>query len=368
MESATALRETPLVGRHRDLGAKMVDFHGWRLPIYYGGILAEHEAVRDACGLFDVSHMAQIEVSGPDAIEFWQRLIPTDAAKLRPGKALYTHLLNERGGIVDDLIISGLAPDRTLAVVNAATTEKDWAWLEAHRGTLRVRLRRLSPERGIIAIQGPKARQVLAMERGLEGVSRMKRFEAWEGRAFGTELFISSTGYTGEEGFELMAPAAELPRIWDALLDRGGGLGVKPCGLGARDTLRLEAGYLLYGQDADDDHTSLEAGYEWLVDWKKSGFIGKEALMRQKKEGLSRKLYGLRLTEAGIPRAGAAVAVAGAVAGSLTSAGFSPTLKAGIGLGYLGLPGLKPGDAAGIDIRGRSAAASVAKLPFYSHA
>ncbi len=368
MDSAAVLRETPLVARHKALGAKMVDFHGWTLPIYYSGILAEHETVRRACGLFDVSHMAQIEVSGPDAVAFWQNLIPTDVAKLRPGKAVYTHLLNERGGIVDDLIVSGLALDRTFAVVNAATTEKDWMWIEAHRGKLRVDLRRRSPERGIIAVQGPNSRALLAKEQGLEAVSRMGRFEAWEGRVFGTDLFVSTTGYTGEEGFEIMAPAPDLPRIWDALLDRGAALGVKPCGLGARDTLRLEAGYLLYGQDADDDHSSLEAGYGWLVDWDKGEFIGKEALMRQKKEGLARKLYGLRLKEAGIPRAGAAVSIGGRAAGSLTSAGFSPTLKAGIGLGYLDRPGLKPGDAAAVDIRGRSAAAEIVKLPFYSHA
>jgi aminomethyltransferase len=368
MEPEAVLRETPLAARHKALGAKMVDFHGWMLPIYYGGILDEHETVRRACGLFDVSHMAQIEVSGPDAVSFWQRLIPTDAAKLHPGKAVYTHLLNERGGIVDDLIVSGLAPDRTLAVVNAATTEKDWTWLEAHRGKLRVNLRRRSPERGIIAVQGPGSRELLAMERGLETVSRMRRFEAWEGRAFGTDLFVSTTGYTGEEGFEIMAPAKDLPRIWDAFLDRGASRGVKPCGLGARDTLRLEAGYLLYGQDADDEHSSLEAGYGWLVDWDKGEFIGKEALMRQKKEGLARRLYGLRLKEAGIPRAGAVVSIGGRTAGSLTSAGFSPTLKVGLGLGYLDQPGLKPGDAAVVGIRGRSAAAEVVKLPFYSHA
>jgi len=364
MPSATAeLRRTALHQSHRALGARLVDFNGWELPLQYEGILKEHAAVRNLCGLFDVSHMGQIWVRGPQALAFLQRTNTNDIGRIGPGKAIYSHLPNERGGVVDDVIIACLARDRYLVVVNAGTTAKDFQWLRRHARGLEVGLEDQSDGYGMVAVQGPRAQSLMALE--VPQAVSLPRFGVLEADLFDQRSLVLRTGYTGEDGFELIVPREIVSRVWENLLTKGRSLGAHPCGLGARDTLRLEAGYLLYGQDIDEEHTSLEAGASWVVKLEKGDFIGREALLRQKKEGLWRKLAGITLLEKGVPRPGAPVLLEGRVIGSLTSGTFAPTLQVGVGVGYLDRADLKPGTRLAVEVHGRSLAAQVAKLPFY---
>jgi aminomethyltransferase len=363
MSTAAALRRTALYDSHRELGARLVDFHGWELPIQYEGILKEHEATRTRCGVFDVSHMGQVWVRGPQALAFLQKVNTNDISRIGPGKAIYSHLPNERGGVVDDVIVSCLAKDRYFVVVNAATAEGDFAWLQAQVGGFDVELENRSDHYGMVAIQGPKAREVVAAE--FPEAAQLPRFGALEQRVFDQPSLITRTGYTGEDGFEFIVPNEVLSRVWTNLLLKGRSFGAVPCGLGARDTLRLEAGYLLYGQDIDAEHSSLEAGYGWVVKWDKGDFIGRAALEKQKKEGLKRRLTGVKLLERGVPRPGAPILLEGARLGVFASATFSPTLQAGIGVGYLDRPDLKPGAKLAVELHGRSVAAEVVKTPFY---
>ena len=363
MHSTAELRRTPLNAAQRALGARLVDFHGWELPIQFSSILKEHQAVRAHCGLFDVSHMGQVFVSGPQALEFLQRVNSNDVRKATPGKAVYSHLPNERGGIVDDVIVGCLAPERYLVVVNAATAEKDFAWFQKQAEEFDVRLENRSDEFAMVALQGPSAASVMrAFCAAAEG---LPRFGVLETQLFGQPCVIQRTGYTGEDGFEVVAPAEIASRVWDDLLAKGNSYGILPCGLGARDTLRLEAGYLLYGQDIDDDHTPLEANYGWVVKFEKGDFIGKAALLKQKQAGLRRKLTGVCMVEKGIPRAGAPVFLHGDKLGELCSATFSPTLQKGIGVGYLSRSDLPIGEKIEIEIHGRRVAAEVSAVPFY---
>ncbi len=360
---STELRRTALQGVQRPLGAKWVDFHGWELPIQFSSILQEHKAVRAACGLFDVSHMGQIFVEGPKALDFLQKVNANDISKIAPGKAIYSHLLNPKGGVVDDVIISCLAPARYLVVVNAATTDKDAAWFKENLPAAGVSLGNRSDELSMMALQGPAAARV--MEAFAPEAVRLPRFGAMEAQLFGQPCVITRTGYTGEDGFEIIAPNEIGSRIWQDLLAVGGSFGILPCGLGARDTLRLEAGYLLYGQDIDDEHTPLEANYGLVVKFDKGEFIGRQALLQQKREGIKRKLTGVELTEAGVPRPGAVVSAEGKALGKLLSATYSPTLQKGIGVGYLDDPGLPAGRAVSVSLHGRQAAGAVAAVPFY---
>jgi aminomethyltransferase len=359
----TSLRRTPLYQRQKELGGKFVDFHGWELPIQFSGIIAEHNAVRTACGLFDVSHMGQVELIGPDALELLQKIQSNDAGKIKVGRAMYAHILNERGGVVDDIIVSRLGEDRYMVVVNSATTDKDVAWINTHAQGLDVRVSDRSKEYAMMALQGPQAEKLIATI--LPQAAELKRFGALEANVYGQLLIFTRTGYTGEDGFEIMAPVEIAVRVWRTLNVNGRSYGLEPCGLGARDTLRLEAGYLLYGSDIDDEHTPLEANYGWVVKFQKGGFIGKAALEAQKRDGLKRRLYGVKLTERGVPRAGAEVRLEGKVLGKLLSATFSPTLKVGIGVGYLEAPDLQSGQAVTVEMRGRELAAQIADVPFY---
>ncbi len=361
--TATEPRRTALNAQHRALGGRLVDFHGWELPIQYEGILKEHAAVRTNAGLFDVSHMGQVWVKGPQALEFLQRVNTNDIGRIKPGKAIYSHLPNERGGVVDDVIISCLAPERYFMVVNAATREKDFAWLKQQSSGMKVELQDSSDHYGMIALQGPRAAAIAEML--YPQVPDLPRFGALELPVFDQPSVITRTGYTGEDGFEFIVPNEIVSRLWDNLLLKGRALGLSPCGLGARDTLRLEAGYLLYGNDIDDDHSTFEAGYDWVVKLDKGDFIGKPALLEQKKNGLKRRLTGIKLLERGVPRPGCPVLVDGKAAGILCSATFSPTLNTGIGVGYLNLPDLAAGAKASVEIHGRSVAAEIVKTPFY---
>jgi aminomethyltransferase len=345
------------------LGAKLVDFHGWELPIQYESILKEHAAVRALCGIFDVSHMGQIWVRGADSLDFLQKTNSNDISRIGPGKAIYSHLTNEKGGVVDDVIISCLSCERYLMVVNAATTDKDFTWLKTQSRGFEVELEDKSEHYGMIAVQGPRAVQLMGLD--FPTAVALPRFGAMEAEVFNQSSIITRTGYTGEDGFELIVPKEVICRVWDNLLTEGRSIGASPCGLGSRDTLRLEAGFLLYGQDIDDEHTSLEAGYGWVVKFDKGDFIGREAILRQKKKGLHKRLTGIRLLEKGVPRPGAAVLVEGRRAGLLTSATYSPTLQGGIGVGYLDCLGLAVGSKVEVEIHGRGAVAEVTTMPFY---
>lgn len=341
-----------------------MDFHGWELPVQYESIIKEHEAVRGRCGLFDVSHMGQVLVSGPGALSFLQKVNTNDIGRIGPGKAVYSHLPNERGGIVDDVIVSCLAADRYLVVVNAATADKDFAWFQAQAKGLDVRLENKSEYYGMIAVQGPKAAEVVALVE--PRAVALPRFGVLECRLYDQPSVVTRTGYTGEDGFEFIVPNEIVVRVWEDLLAQGRSLGVSPCGLGARDVLRLEAGYLLYGQDADDDTTPYEANYGWVVKLDKGDFIGRGALARQKVEGVKRRLTGVRLLERGVPRPGAPVLVDGREAGKLCSATYSPALAAGIGVGYLDMPSLVAGTKCAVVLHGREVPAQTVKVPFFS--
>lgn len=362
MSDTGTLRRTSLYKLHKELGGRFVPFHGWELPVQFTSILQEHRAVRQAAGIFDVSHMGQFTVEGPQAVDFMQHVNSNDASKLKPGRAMYSHMLNERGGVVDDLVFSRLGADRFFLVVNAATLEKDFAWLRTQSKGFDVKLEDKSQYYGMVAVQGPNAAHVLG--RMAPEAPKLKRFGVLECRLFRQDILITRTGYTGEDGFEIAVSEAILPRIWQTLAAQGASYGLKACGLGARDTLRLEAGFLLYGTDIDDEHTPFEAGCGWVVKLGKEGFIGKAALEAQKAAGLKRKLYGIRLLERGVPRPGMPVLLEGKAAGKLTSATYSPSLETGIGLAYLDDPALEAGRPVEIELHGRKARAEIAKVPF----
>jgi len=364
MTTSTLPRRTALFESHKRLGGRIVDFHGWELPVQYESIIKEHDAVRNRCGLFDVSHMGQVFVSGPQALAFLQKVNANDISKIGPGKAIYSHLPNEKGGVVDDVIVSCLAPGRYLVVVNAATADKDFAWFQKHAKGMDVVLKNESDRYGMIAVQGPKASEVI----GLIAPAAMKlpRFGAMELELYGQPSFITRTGYTGEDGVEFIVPNEIVVRVWEDLLAQGQSFGVVPCGLGARDVLRLEAGYLLYGQDVDDEHSTYEANYGWVVKLDKGDFIGKSVLAAQKRDGVKRRLTGVKLLERGVPRAGAPVLVDGREAGKFCSATFSPSLQAGIGVGYLDRPDLAAGTKCAVVLHGREMAAEIVKAQFYT--
>lgn len=363
MTTSTLTRRTALFESHKRLGGRIVDFHGWELPVQYESIMKEHDAVRHRVGLFDVSHMGQVFVTGPQALAFLQKVNANDIAKAAPGRAVYSHLPNDKGGVVDDVIVSCLAKDRYLVVVNAATADKDFSWFQKQAKGMDVSLENKSDYYGMIAVQGPKAAALIALL--APKAAELPRFGALELELYGQPSFITRTGYTGEDGAEFIVPNEIAVRLWEDLLAQGQSYGVAPCGLGARDVLRLEAGYLLYGQDLDDDLTTFEANYGWVVKLDKGDFIGKAALLKQKQEGLKRKLTGVKLLERGVPRAGAPVLVDGREAGKFCSATFSPSLQAGIGVGYLDRPDLPAGTKCEVTLHGRNVAAEIVKVPFY---
>ncbi|HVA65942.1 MAG TPA: glycine cleavage system aminomethyltransferase GcvT [Elusimicrobiota bacterium] len=364
MHGAEAIsnKRTALYSRHQALGGRLVDFHGWELPVQYTSILKEHEAVRQNIGLFDVSHMGQFVITGPQALDFLQKTNTNDVARLKPGQALYSHLPNEKGGVVDDVIVSCLAPARYFVVVNAATREKDFAWLLSQAAGLDARLEDKSDFYSMIAAQGPRAAALVAETH--PQAAALPRFGALETDVLGAASLITRTGYTGEDGFEFIVPNEIAGPLWDDLLRRGAPLGVAPCGLGARDTLRLEAGYLLYGQDLDDARTSVEAGYSWVVKLAKKDFLGRAVLERQMKDGVKTTLRGVKLLEGGVPRPGHTIFQDGRALGTFTSATYSPSLRAGIGTAYL--PSDMPAQArVSVDVHGRQVPAQVVPTPFY---
>ncbi len=359
------LKRTPLTDLHADLNARMVPFAGFSMPVQYPtGIRREHEAVRHAAGLFDVSHMGEFLVTGPDAGPFVSWTTSNDPLSLEVGQAQYSVMCHEDGGIVDDLLVYRLGADRFRLVVNAANLDKDWTHLKGQATRFDVYLEDESDGVGLLALQGPLSQEILA-PLTMEDLDSVGFYRFTQGHVCGAPCVISRTGYTGEDGFELYLPAERTAGVWEALLDAGSPVGLIPVGLGSRDSLRLEMGYALYGNDLDDETSPLEAGLGWLVKLAGNEFIGREALMRQKTDGLTRRLRGFRLLERGFPRPGYEVSMDGSVCASVRSGTMSPSLGFGIGTAYLP-PSAKPGSAVEVSIRGRMIPAEVVAMPFYS--
>lgn len=363
MSAEHILRKTVLNETARKAGGKMVDFHGWELPMEFSGILKEHEAVRKSAGIFDVSHMGQVFVTGPDAFKLLQYTNANDIKKATPGKGVYSHVTNEKAGLVDDIIAFCLSVDRYLVVVNAATADKDFTWFKKQAEKMSVTVDNKSDEYSILAVQGPNVPKMF--ETFAPEALPLQRFGIVEKDIHGKHCFISRTGYTGEDGFEITCPNEIAVELWNEMMELGKPYNIIPCGLGSRDTLRLESGYLLYGQDVDDEHTTYESGYGWVVSLDKGEFIGRSILADQKANGVKRKLTGIMLTGAGIPRSGCKIFMDGKEVGTLASATYSPTLKKGIGVGYIIPAGLKPGTPLDVEIRGRMVKAEVTRVPFY---
>jgi aminomethyltransferase len=359
------LKKTPLHATHVALGARMVPFAGWDMPVEYGGISAEHLAVRTAAGLFDVSHMGEIEIAGKDALAAVQHISSNDASRLQVNQAHYSALTTPQGTFVDDMLVYRFAPSHFLLVVNGANEDKDYAWIAEHaKSAGDVAIVNSSSRYALIAIQGPKALGILQTLTAVD-LSAIKYYWFAHGEIAGVRGTISRTGYTGEDGFEVFCPPSQAPRVWDALMSAGSGQGLVPCGLGARDTLRLEAAMRLYGNDIDDTTTVLEADLGWIVGWKKESFIGHEALRRQKAEGVQRRIVGFQMTERAIARHGHAVLDGDSPVGVVTSGTQTPYLKQAIGMAYVPLALSAPGTTLTIDVRGRRALATVVELPFY---
>jgi aminomethyltransferase len=363
--AAASLKKTPLHASHVALGARMVPFGGWDMPVEYSGITAEHLAVRSAAGLFDVSHMGEIEIAGKDALAAVQHISSNDASRLQLNQAHYTALTTPDGTFVDDMLVYRFAASHFMFVVNASNIEKDYEWIAARAPEAGdVAVVNSSDRYALIAIQGPKARHILQSLTAID-LASMKYYWFAHGEIAGIRGTVSRTGYTGEDGFEVFVPPAMAPRLWDALLTAGQGDGLVPCGLGARDTLRLEAAMRLYGNDIDDTTTVLEADLNWIIGWAKPEFIGHEALRQQKASGIRRKIVGFAMIDRAIARHGHAVMQADEAVGYVTSGTQTPFLKKAIGMAYVPTHMADDGTELEIDIRGRRAKAIVVSLPFY---
>jgi aminomethyltransferase len=363
--SPAKLLRTPLTEWHRAHGGRLVPFAGWEMPVEYAGVSDEHLAVRTRAGLFDVTHMGQVEVAGRDALAAVQGMTSNDAARLQVGQAQYSALTTGAGTFVDDLLVYRLARDHFLLVVNAANTAKDAAWIaEQVRGFGDVAVLDTSSRYALLALQGPLAREVLQSVTGA-ALSDLKYYWFTYGEVAGVRATISRTGYTGEDGYEIFTPPQHAVRVWEALLAAGSDAGVVPAGLAARDTLRLEAAMRLYGSDIDDTTTVLEAGLEWIVSWEKGEFKGREALAAQRAGGVQRRLAGFEMLDRAIARHGHVVLVEGQPAGTVTSGTQTPFLKKAIGMAYLPAVRAEAGTEIEIDVRGRRARARVVPLPFY---
>ena len=361
-----SLKSTPLHDRHVALGARMVEFGGWSMPVQYRpGIKREHMTVREAVGLFDVSHMGEVSIRGRNALAAVQRLITNDASTLQPGRAMYTVMCNPLGGIVDDCIVYQRREDDYLIIVNAGNIDKDREWMREAAGE-KADVVDESEETALLAIQGPAARTVTNRIASVD-LNPIARFSFTHCQVGGIAATVARTGYTGEDGFEISCAAGDAPRLWDALLAAGAGDGILPIGLGARDTLRLEARLCLYGNDIDDETSPYEAGLGWVVKLDNKDCIGKDALLEQKKSGVNRKLVGFRMTGRGVARHGYPISAGpdSPPVGRVTSGTTGITVGYAIGLGYVPIALAEAGSMLSIDCRGKAAPAEVIKGPFY---
>ena len=358
------MKNTALTHVHEALGAKMVPFAGYNMPVQYEGVNAEHETVRNGVGVFDVSHMGEFFLKGENALALIQKITTNDASKLVPGKAQYTCMPNNDGGIVDDLIIYMVSETEYMLVVNASNIEKDWNWISKHND-LNVEMENRSEDWSLLAIQGPKAAEAMQSLTSVD-LSAIK-FYTFEITDFAgiPNVVVSATGYTGSGGFEVYVKNEDVEQLWNKVFEAGANWGIKPIGLAARDTLRLEMGYCLYGNDIDDTTSPIEAGLGWITKFTKD-FVNAEAIKQQKEEGVTRKLVAFEMTEKGIPRKDYEIVDSeGTIIGNVTSGTMSPSLGIGIGLGYVTIDNSKIDSEIKIQIRKKQVAAKVVKLPFY---
>ena len=358
------MKNTALTHVHEKLGAKMVPFAGYNMPVSYEGVVAEHETVRRSVGVFDVSHMGEFLVEGPKALDLIQKVCSNDASKLVDGQAQYSCLPNDKGGIVDDLIVYRLEAEKWLLVVNASNIEKDWNWINS-QNTMNAVLRDISEGFSLLAIQGPKAVEAMQSLTSID-LSEIKFYHFKVADFADIEhVIISATGYTGSGGFEIYCKNSEVEQVWNKVLEAGAAFGIKPIGLAARDTLRLEMGYCLYGNDIDDTTSPIEAGLGWITKFTKD-FVNSEALKKQKEEGVTRKLIAFELSERGIPRQGYEIVDANDLKiGMVTSGTMAPSVNKGIGLGYVAIDHSGIGNEIYIQIRKNKVPATIVKLPFY---
>ncbi|MHB8918166.1 MAG: glycine cleavage system aminomethyltransferase GcvT [Desulfocucumaceae bacterium] len=362
---AVELKKTPLYDLHTAAGAQMVPFGGWAMPVRYSDILEEHRAVRERVGLFDVSHMGEIMLQGPRAGEIVQGLVTNDVSGMQDGQVIYSPMCAEDGGVLDDLLVYRLEAGRYMLVVNASNTPRDLAWVREFAGG-EAGVEDVSDSTALLALQGPGALEALMPLSGFNpGDLGSYRFA--RGEVAGVKCIVSRTGYTGEDGFELYVDSGEAAGLWRALMESGRGLGIMPVGLGARDTLRFEASLPLYGHELNEKTTPLEAGLGRFVKLEKGPFTGRESLLRQSREGLSRLLVGLSLVDRGVPRANYPVIIGEEAAGVVTSGGYAPTLDAYLAMAYVP-SGVKSGDRVAVLIRGKKCGADIVPLPFYRKA
>ena len=358
-------KKTPLNARHRSLGARMVEFGGWDMPVEYSGLTDEHMAVRTRAGLFDVSHMGEIEIAGRDALKAVQHITSNDAGKLANNQIQYSALTTPQGTFIDDVLTYKLSDEHFMLVVNASNIIKDFNWISTQiKDSGDAAAVNTSSRYALMALQGPAARDVLQTLTGAN-LSDVKYYWFTTGEVASVMCTISRTGYTGEDGFEVFVPPGQAERVWDAILKAGKSAGVIPAGLGARDTLRLEAAMRLYGNDMDETTTVVEADLGWIVGWKKAEFLGSDVLRKQKAEGAPRKLVGFEMIDRAIGRHGYDVYVNGQKAGVVTSGTQTPFVKKAIGMAYLPSDHAAPGTEFEIEIRGRRVKARVVPLPFY---
>ncbi len=336
------------------------------MPVQYTGVMEEHRAVREAAGLFDVSHMGEVRVTGPGALAFVQRLTPNDVTKLTPGRAHYSGLLNERGTYLDDILVYRIGPEELLLVVNASNADQDFAWIASHADAS-VTVENVSDDYALLALQGPKAIDILQRLTQTD-LAAIRYYRFATGEVDGRPAILSRTGYTGEEGFELYVAPGDAAHLWRTLLATGAGDGLVPTGLGARDTLRLEAGMALYGHEIDDTTTPWEAGLDWVVKLDAGDFIGRQALVEQKERGVARRLVGFEVEGRGIARQGHEVLAEGKVVGAVTSGTWSPTFGKALGMAYAPIGLSAAGTPVELSVRGKPLAARVVELPFYQRA
>jgi len=364
------IRRTQLYSVHKST-AKLTAFAGFEMPLWYKGVIPEHLAVRNGVGVFDISHMGRVMVTGVDAERFLNRVITNDVSKLLPNAAQYSVMCNENGGILDDFVVYRLETEKFMVVFNASNREKDCNWLVKNAEGFNVKVEPVSDNVAMLAVQGPNAEKTL-QKISTEDLSKIERFKCGRTRLANVDVYLARTGYTGEDGFEVFVWNASLAQpdnavnLWNALLEAGKTLGMEPCGLAARDTLRLEAGLCLYGNDIDENTTPLEAGLGFVVKLQKESFIGKEALLKQKTEGIKRKRVGIQMIDQGIPRPSFEIlSQAGEKIGHLTSGTFSPLLKYGIGMGYVQVLQAQEGTMVNVKIRDKLTKAKIVPFPFY---
>ena len=364
LSSTTNLKATPLLDLHKELGAKLAPFAGWTMPIQFAGVLNEHTCVRERVGLFDVSHMGEIEIEGKEAKEFLQFLLTNNVERMFDGSIIYSLMCYETGGVVDDLLVYRFSENHYFLCVNASNSDKDYDWIEEHSSSFNVNVKNTSRKTSQLALQGPDAKNVLQSLCDIS-LNDLSYYNFKKGIVDDVESIVSRTGYTGEDGFELYLPPEKVSGVFRSLIEQGRQYGIQPIGLGARDTLRIEMGYPLYGNEIDKNPTPLDAGLGWVIKFDKGEFLGRGALLKQKEEGSPRrKLVGLKLITRGVPRSHYQVIKNDKFVGEVSSGTFSPTLNTGIGLCYVSKEYSDAGNNLDVKIRDQLAAAEVIKLPF----